>query len=198
MNKSFDESELIQLIADGDRAAFTRLYTRYINNLYRYVYSICKSKEVSEEVVQDIFIKIWVHRDGLSNIKSFNAYLFRSAKNTLLNQIKKSKVEGRVLALVQPDTEESTERSDTKIIYNEYFAIAQAAINLLPEKRRQIVELRTKDDLTLDEIAVKLNISKSVVKKQLYSGMSFVRKYLYENGELTSCLAIYIYFITHH
>lgn len=198
MNKSFDESELIQLIADGDRAAFTRLYTRYINNLYRYVYSICRSKEVSEEVVQDIFIKIWVHRDGLSNIKSFNAYLFRSAKNTLLNQIKKSKVEGRVLALVQPDTEESTERSDTKIIYNEYFAIAQAAINLLPEKRRQIVELRTKDDLTLDEIAVKLNISKSVVKKQLYSGMSFVRKYLYENGELTSCLAIYIYFITHH
>jgi RNA polymerase sigma-70 factor (family 1) len=195
MNKCDNESELIRLVADGDREAFAQLYTQHIHNLYRYIYAICRSKEISEEIVQDIFVKLWTNRKNLNSINSFKAYLYRSAKNMLLNQIKKNKVKERVLALVHPNTEESTERSDEKIIYDQYFAMAQKAINLLPEKRRQIVELRTKEDLTLDEIAAKLNISKSVVKKQLYSGMDFVKKYLCKYGELTGFLVIYILLI---
>jgi RNA polymerase sigma-70 factor (ECF subfamily) len=68
--------------------------------------------------------------------------------------------------------------------------MAQHAIDLLPEKRKQIFKLRLNDDLTLDEIALKLHISKSVVKKQLYAGVSFVRKYLYKHGEI---IAVFLY-----
>jgi RNA polymerase sigma-70 factor (ECF subfamily) len=121
----------------------------------------------------------------LTNVVSFQAYVYRAAKNLLLDHIKKSKTEAQVLVMVQPLSEESAERSDAYINYKDFYLLAQDAINMLPEKRRQIVELRTKDELSLDEIAAKLSISKSTVKKQLYSGMDFVRKHMLAHGELT-------------
>jgi RNA polymerase sigma-70 factor (ECF subfamily) len=149
---------------------------------------ICKSKELTEEIVQCVFIKIWERRESLENITSFRFYLYRSAKNLLLDHIRRNKAEAKILAMVQPESEESQERSDDHINLKDYHLIAQEAINLLPEKRRQIVELRTKYDLSLDEIAIKLSISKGTVKKQLYSGMDFVRKYIHNHSELTIAL----------
>ncbi|WEA00515.1 RNA polymerase sigma factor [Mucilaginibacter sp. SJ] len=180
-----DESELLARLSKGDRKAFTLLYNRNINNLYRYIYLICRSSELTEEIVQCVFIKIWERRESLANVVSFRSYVYRSAKNLLLDQIKKSKTEAQALVKVQPLSEESSERSDAKINYKDFYLMAQDAINLLPEKRRQIVELRTKDELSLDEIAEKLSISKATVKKQLYSGMDFVRKHMLAHGELT-------------
>jgi RNA polymerase sigma-70 factor (family 1) len=180
-----DESELLARLSKGDRRAFTVLYNRNINNLYRYIYLICRSSELTEEIVQCVFIKIWERRESLTNVVSFRSYVYRSAKNLLLDQIKKNKTEAQVLVKVQPLSEESSERSDAKINYKDFYLMAQDAINLLPEKRRQIVELRTKDELSLDEIAAKLSISKATVKKQLYCGMDFVRKHMLAHGELT-------------
>jgi RNA polymerase sigma-70 factor (ECF subfamily) len=179
-----DEGELIRRLSLGDRKAFTVLYNRNINNLYRYIYLISKSTELTEEIVQCVFIKIWERRETLENITSFRSYVYRSAKNLLLDHLKRNKTEAKILVMVQPVSEESQERSDDYINYKDYYLMAQDAINLLPEKRRQIVELRTKEELSLDEIAVKLSISKATVKKQLYTGMDFVRKYMHSHSEL--------------
>ena len=183
-----DERELIKQIAGGDRKAFTINYSRYLHNLYRYIYLFTKSKETSEEIIQAVFIRIWERREKLADIISFKAYLYRSAKNLLLDQIRRTRVQEKAFFALTPDTEESHEASDAGIIYKQYYQIAQDAISLLPEKRKQIVELRTRDDLTLDEIAEKLSISKGVVKKQLYAGMAFIREYLQKEAELTSAL----------
>ncbi|RZK68227.1 MAG: sigma-70 family RNA polymerase sigma factor [Pedobacter sp.] len=159
------------------------------------MFLICKSTEVTEEVVQCVFIKIWERREMLGNVVSFQAYLYRSAKNRLLDYIKKTKTEARLLDTLQPISEESDDRADEHVNYKDFYEVAQQAINLLPEKRRQIVEMRTKEDLSLDEIALKLSISKSVVKKQLYSGMGFVKKYMQSHGELTATLLLFDYWI---
>ncbi|MEO6522876.1 MAG: sigma-70 family RNA polymerase sigma factor [Mucilaginibacter sp.] len=190
MPVNFDENDLIKRVSGGDRVAFTELYTRYLDNLYRYVYLICKSKEVSEEIVQNIFVKIWIQREGLESIHSFKSYIYRSAKNALLDHLKKIKVEEKALAIVQYSTDDSYNDADNRIIYKEYYQLTQKAISLLPEKRKQIVELRTQDDLSLDEISAKLCISKSVVKKQLYTGMDFIRKYLSKYAELAKLILI--------
>ncbi|PSL43920.1 RNA polymerase sigma-70 factor (ECF subfamily) [Chitinophaga niastensis] len=183
-----DERELIQRISTGDRQAFTMLYTQYLDGLYQYIYLFTRSRGASEEIIQDTFVKIWERRESLEEIQSFKAYLYRAAKNLLLDEIRRNQVATKVLGILKQDTEESPENADDKIIFSQYYQIAQEAINLLPEKRKLIVELRTRDHLTLDEIAEKLSISKSVVKKQLYAGMSFVRKYLYKYGELTATM----------
>jgi len=190
-----DEADLLRQVSEGDRKAFTILYSRYLNQLYRYIYLFTKSKEISEEIVQNVFIKIWTNRQALTNITSFKGYLYRSAKNLLLDEIRKNQVQTKVHLTLMPRTEESHMESDAIIIYNQYYQIAQDAINLLPEKRKQIVELRIKHHMTLDEIAIELSISKSVVKKQLYAGLYFIKAYLRKYAEIEPCMLPFMYLL---
>lgn len=197
-NKSYfvnDECDLLKCIAGGDRKVFTLVYTRYLNELYRYVYLFTKSKKRTEEIVQAIFVKIWDHREALINVVNFKSYVFRCARNLLLDEARRSQVRQKILYNVMPLTETSSEYSDSKIIYGQYFQITQEAIHLLPEKRKLIVELHTRDELSLDEIAAQLSISKGVVKKQLYAGLAFVRDYFQKNAELTSTLVFLFFFV---
>ena len=196
MNKSeleFDEPDLLERIASGDRKAYSILYNQYLGGLSRYIYLFSKSKETSEEIVQDIFIMIWEKRETLTSINSFKSYLYRSAKNLLLDEIRKNQVKAKAAVILKPQTEESHEKADERLIYDEYYKIAEKAIELLPEKRKRIFLLRTREELSLDEIAEQLAISKSVVKKQLYAGISFVRKYMQQHGIQVSVILVNIF-----
>lgn len=188
MKVLFNEPELINRIAIGDREAFTQFYTAYLKNIYKYVYSICYVKETSEEIVQELFLKVWENRENLVKVKSVKAYLYQSAKHLLFDYIRRLQVESKALDIIELNALIGENYTDNHFIYSEYYQMAQQAIDLLPEKRKQIFKLRLNDELTLDEIALKLHISKSVVKKQLYAGVSFVRKYLYKHGEIVAIL----------
>jgi RNA polymerase sigma-70 factor (family 1) len=190
MKPLLNESDLIQLISKGDQEAFSLFYKTYLNNLSGYVFTICNDKETSEEIVQDLFLKIWENRSQLPYITAVKSYLYRSAKNLLLDRIRRSRAESKVLDVIEMDNRGRESNSEHDLIYKEYYTMAQHAIELLPEKRKEIFKLRLDDGLSLDEIACKLCISKSVVKKQLYSGISFVRKYLYQHGQIIAMLLI--------
>ncbi|UOE47501.1 RNA polymerase sigma-70 factor [Mucilaginibacter sp. SMC90] len=191
MKALFCEPELIDLIAQGDRKAFAQFYAAHLGNVYKYVFSITYSKETSEEIVQELFLKVWENRESLPRIKFIKTYLYQSAKNLLLDYIRRLKVESRVMDVIELHTPAGENYTENHLVYNEYYQIARQAINLLPEKRRKIFELRLNDGLSLDEIAMKLKISKSVVKKQLYAGVNFVRKYLSKHSEI-AVLALYL------
>jgi RNA polymerase sigma-70 factor (ECF subfamily) len=190
MEKKVDDSDLVLLIAEGDRAAFKLLYTRYLNNLYRYAFLICNNKETSEEIVQELFVKVWEKRANLTRVNSIKAYLYRCTKNMLLDYVRKQQMESRIYDLLQQSTPSSATDCDSRVIYSQYYSLIREAIQQLPKKRRQIVEMRTYDELSLDEIAANLSISKSVVKKQLYQGISFVRSYLHHEAELIILIAV--------
>ncbi|SEA02178.1 RNA polymerase sigma factor [Pedobacter hartonius] len=182
MKPQLSEAELLNLISNGDQEAFAIIYTTHLNNIYRYVFSICYAKETSEEIVQELFIKVWENREHLIHVISLKPYLYRSAKNLLLNHVHRSKIKSKVFDLIElAKQKEVNSTSDSALMYNDYYRIAQRAIDLLPEKRKQIFRLRLNDELSLDEIASKLCISKSVVKKQLYNGIGFVRRYLHKH-----------------
>lgn len=176
--KQSDE-ELMARATLGCRNAYALLYSRYVNQLYRYVFLFCKSKETSEEIVQDVFLKIWENREKLQTIGCFKAFVFRTTKNMLLDYYRRRKTEMKAFEVLAMQPETDAEFSDSKLIYSQHCLLIQQAISKLPPKRREIVEMRTQEDLSLDEIAGRLAISKSVVKKQLYQGMAFVRTYMH-------------------
>jgi RNA polymerase sigma-70 factor (ECF subfamily) len=178
-----DEKTLLTAIAGGDRAAFKSLYTHYLEDVFRYIYLFTKSKETGEEIVQAVFVKIWEKRQALTEVQSFKSYLFRCAKNHLLDEIRRNNVGAKVMRHLKSDTTVYSHNADEKLVYDQYCQIAQKAIDLLPAKRRQIVILRTRDEFSFDEIAAFLSISKSVVKKQLYAGVMFIRSYMKKHGE---------------
>jgi RNA polymerase sigma-70 factor (family 1) len=185
-----EEKTLLAIVATGDRQAFTKLYTTHLNGLYRYIFLFTKSKEEAEEILQDIFIKIWVNREKLSEIDSFKSYLFRFAKNKLLDKIRHSQIRQRVLSEIKRTKNVSETTTSDQCAYREYYKVVQQAIEKLPPKRKLIFRLNIENGLSQDEIARELNISKSVVQKQTYRASLFVREYLFKHGEISFSILI--------
>ena len=181
----YDENALLLLAATGDRQAFTQLYKAHLNNCYNYIFLFTKSKEETEEILQEVFVKIWEGREKLANVQSFKNYLLKSAKNKLLDHVRKEQIRHRVLTEIKRNNSIVQENTNDDFAYREYYRIVQDAIEKLPPKRKLIFRLNTENGLSHNEIAVQLNISKSVVKNQLYKAYDFVRQYLSKHGEFS-------------
>jgi len=192
---TFNEKSLLALIAIGDRNAFLQLYTTYLNNLYRYIFQFTKSKQDTEEILQDIFIKIWENRGKLSEVDCFQNYLLRCAKNKVLDNIRHLKISQRALSEIKRTTNIAENTTSDQCAYREYYQVVKVAVEKLPPKRKIIFSLAIENGLSHDEIAFQLNISKSVVKKQIYKASHFVREYLFQHGEISFTLLI-TYFLS--
>ena len=190
MSGVLTEQELLKRVAAGDRKAFTQLYTGWLNNVHDYVHFFTRSAETTEELVQEIFIKIWEHHHRLAAVRSFKSYLFRIAKNTVIDHVRHQQVRHKVLRNLEQQAITAHTDTEQQLTYTAYYNTVQAAIERLPEKRKLIFRLSTQEGLSHDEIATLLHISKSVVKKQLYAAFDFVRQYLYQQGEFSLCLLI--------
>lgn len=186
----YDEKALLARVAQGDRQAFGQLYSNYLSSLYQYIFLFTKSKEESEEVLQDIFIKIWEHREKLLEVESFKNYLFRFAKNKLLDKFRHLQIRLAVLAEIRRSRNYAGSFTSDECDYREYYRMVQQAIEKLPRRRKLIFRLNIENGFSQDEIARELRISKSVVQKQIYRATDFVRKYLFEHGEISFLLLL--------
>ena len=188
--QEFDEHVLLERLVASDHSAFTQLYTMYLGNLYRYVSLFFPDKAAAEEIVQDIFIKIWEKREQLAGVKSFRQYLFKAAKNHLLNAIRNEQIKHKVLGHLQQRAEVAAADTQNRVDYRAYAQAVEKAVGLLTPKRKRIFQLSVHEGYSLDEIAGTLRISKPVVKKQLYAAYDFVRAYLQKHGEMTVFLMV--------
>jgi len=188
----YDEEALIRALAAGDRTAYTHLYSGYLQGLQKYVFLFTGNKEVAEEIVQDVFLKIWEKRSRLGELQSFKAYLFRAAKNQLLNHIRREQVRTKAFSYLRLLSEGSPNGHDTlhQFDYRTTTGLLRKAIEGLPKRRKQVFLLSTEEGLTLDEIALRMAISRNVVKKQLYGAYDSIRTYLIEHGELSAWLIL--------
>ncbi|HWK07432.1 MAG TPA: RNA polymerase sigma-70 factor [Puia sp.] len=186
----YNEKELLLLASGGDRIAFTRLYAQYLDHLYKYIFLFTKSPETSEEIIQEVFISIWEHRERLAQVNSFQSYLFRAARNKAVDYTRRRQVEERVLAGYLSEKKETPETPGEAFDYKAYYHLVQEAIDKLPPRRQMIFRMNTEKGLSHDEIARELDISKSAVKNQLYEAYDFVRGYLSQNGEVSFALIL--------
>ncbi|MDR6783035.1 RNA polymerase sigma-70 factor (family 1) [Pedobacter africanus] len=181
-----DENRLLEEAAAGSRTAYTILYTFYLPKLYKYILPFTRfSKEDTEEILHDIFMKIWERKEGLSGIRSFNSYIYSMARNKLVNLHEHSKVKQKAFDYIVNHSELSGNSADQNYIYSQYREVMQRAIDALPPKRRQVFEMSTYEELSQDQIATELKISKSMVKKQLYAATRHVKEYLRLHTDLT-------------
>lgn len=152
----------------NDEAAFRQLFDMYTPGLLRFSYSILKKKELAEEVVSDVFFKVWVHRVKLPEIENFKAYLFTSSRNTALNYLDKEK---RNRAVQLEDIEVPLQMDEicpeTELISKEMREAIATAIDRLPERCKLIYSLAKIEQLRYKEIAEILNISVKTIDHQL-------------------------------
>jgi len=189
MKPSPDESQLLAAVAASDRRAFTELYSTHLTGLQRYVFLFTHSEELAQELTQRAFIGIWERRQQLAGVTHFRAYLYRVAKNLVFDEIRRQQRQASAYAEVQATATPSLLSADSELLRQQSHDLAQALISQLPTKRREIFLLRTQEELSLDEIAQQLTISKSVVKKQLYAALEFMKKHLLPTGHAAAPMA---------
>ncbi len=159
----------------GNSYAFEKLYFKYCKKLYNFVFSICKNREDTEGLVQLVFMKVWEKRTEIDTEQSFSGYIFRIAKNSLLNKIKKKLNERVYLDYLLSRPEDLSNSVEKNINFLELNLEIDRLIKNIPEKRRKIFLLSRMEGLTYREIAAKLNISVNTVNTQISKSLEELR-----------------------
>jgi RNA polymerase sigma-70 factor (family 1) len=190
-----DEAALVRCAADGDQVAFGRLYSFYYPQLYTSLAFIAQSHEDTQEIIHEVFLKIWKTKESLVLVRSFEDYAYTIAKNLLFNQLKRKKVSQRILQSLSDQSVRNTGPSpDEEYLYKQYYQTAISAINQLPEQKQRIFLLRTQEGLSLGDIANEMGISVSAVKKHLYAALASVKEALRQKqGDILILLFIYFF-----
>jgi RNA polymerase sigma-70 factor (family 1) len=170
-----NESELIKQVISGSERAFSKLFDGYYKSLGDYVYRLTESLEITEEIVQDVFIKIWTKKEALSGIESFSNYLFIISRNQTYNFLRK-KANEKVRQLEwEKDFEENSILNDDDKTGEFYRSLLEKAIEKLPPQQKKVYLLSRNERLKYEEIAQKLNISPETVKKHMKLAIKFLK-----------------------
>lgn len=161
--------ELQQRVAlYNDMEAYKQLYELFFSPLYRFSYSIIKSKEAAEEIVSDVFIKIWEMRQELHKVNELNVYLYVVTKNYSLNYITRT-FKNPVVCLDEIEVESlfSLPSPEEMLITADMNKRIIRAVSELPSQCRLIFQLVKEDGLKYKEVAAILNISVLTVRNQV-------------------------------
>lgn len=185
----------MQRCVEGDREAFATLYSFYSPLLFKALYPLTqKSKEDTEEIIQELFLTIWNKRDKMLTIRSFRPFVFRLARNKVIDWYRKKEVKKDYSTFYNEYTKDDAVNVSDELLFEEYYSIAMDAIEKLPARQKQIFNLRHDNDLSLNEIADKLQISIHGVKKQLYEATRFIKEYLLKHGDWLVSLPFLFFF----
>ncbi len=170
-----EESRIIRLLKEGDRGAFSLLYKRYWQKVYGFCRLYLNSRERAEDVVQEVFIKLWEARELLREDDSPEGFLFIVTRNLVFNQYRKE-VNGDYYKMTVLSALESSYDIEEEIAARDLGRYIDRLIEELPEKRRQIFNLSRKAHKSHKEIALLLGISEKTVENQIREALRFLRK----------------------
>lgn len=170
-----EDNELILLLKQNSKEAFTALYKKYWRQVYNFSRLYLTNQDTAEEVVQEVFIKVWEGRDFMREDDNFKGLMFIITRNLIFNQHRKNLNEDfykmTVLAAME-DSYDIEEEIEAKNL-SEYIDML---INELPPRRREIFNLSRKGNKSYKEIAELLNISEKTVENQISEALKYLRK----------------------
>lgn len=194
MDKKYHGEQLTKLLKQGNILAFDEIYKEYCQRLYGFVIKFVKQKEDAEEIVQEVFLKIWESREKLDIYSSFEAYLFTMAYNITINMLRKRMHQDKYVNHLK-SIQTLGEAADTidEVEYGELTAKVKSLLDQLSPRQREIFYLSREKGLSHDAIAEKLNISANTVKNHLVSSLKFLRSNL-DNSLLINILFVSLFF----
>lgn len=174
LNSNSDQSKLLYELSQGNELAFTKLYNEYKNVVFSTALKITKSRMLAEEVVQDVFLKIWQNHKNLAEITNIENYLFIISRNHIFDMIKKI---ARDTSLVVDSNYKNTSTNDTEdaIKDDQYNIILNQIVGQLPPQQQKIYKMAKWDGLSHQKIGEDLGISTETVKKHMAQALKFVR-----------------------
>lgn len=187
---SSNESALLLRIVDGDELSYTLLVEKYWKRVLQHALSFVKSYPVAEELTQDIFIQIWEKRKKLSEVNSFENYLFIASRNLIISHIRKKLTETD--SLKGEKLQELFFKPDEQYEFQELLGIINEGAALLQEPRRSVFLLSRMEGRDSDYISKELGIAKRTVRWHLVQALNFLRNYLHKHYNINLLTLIFL------
>ncbi len=184
-DKSYTEQRLLQNAAAGNSKAFTELYNLYSDKLYSFSLRLTESPELAQDIVQNVFLKLWKDKTQLRDVENFNSYVYRMARNQALNAFKRMTNETIILARIQRELEVYEMNAEENMHYKEVESLLTSVVKELPPQQNLVYKLSKEQGLKNNEIALLLKISPYSVKNHLAVALQTIRECLrnYRNAE---------------
>ncbi|GAA4314118.1 RNA polymerase sigma-70 factor [Mucilaginibacter gynuensis] len=186
------ENGILQKIAAGDELAFQILYNKNFDRIARFTYKICKSDMVTEEIVQDVFCKVWQNRHDLAHVNNIEAYLFSIARNKTIDFLRRLAIETSIIQNLRMQIDEAQNSVEEQLDADSLMAVINEALSSLSVQKQQIFELSKLQGLSHDEIAEKMHLSKSTVKNHLSETLKHLKKYILNNPKNSTLISLYL------
>jgi RNA polymerase sigma-70 factor (family 1) len=169
--------KLLKQIAAGDEHAFRVLYDHWQPKLSSFIFGITKSKEITDEIVQDAFLKIWMSRETLAEINNFKAYLFLICKNQSINALKKALSQYKIIQTTSTfsDVADDSESNEHKEMV---MGLIDESIHQLSPRQKEVFLLHRYEKLTYQQIADQLGIGRESVKTHLQSALKSITSHI--------------------
>jgi RNA polymerase sigma-70 factor (ECF subfamily) len=177
--------EWFKQIAGGDETAFRNLFDTYWEHLYSVALLLTKSETLAEDIVQEIFLKIWNKREELPEVKKPDSYLFIIARNHIYNVLKQQQREEQYTKHVFDWFEGAKENPESELLFKESTALLNKAVGNLTAQQQAVYKLTREQGLSYNEVAAQLNISPNTVKNHLTIALKYIREYLRHHASPT-------------
>ncbi|OQP66330.1 hypothetical protein A3860_12565 [Niastella vici] len=185
---------LINLLAEGNEAAFRELYLSYFDRIYSAALAYLKVHEQAEDITQQVFLKIWEKRHSLVKVENVENYLFIIARNAIFNQFSRLATQRKNIQYVRELFEEELVNSEEMMIRKQERAILEKAVNQLPTRQQEAYRLSREKGLSYEEIAQVMNISKPTVREYIVNSRHFIRECLLQYKDQLISLLLYVAF----
>lgn len=172
-----NERDLFLRIANGDEVAFSIIFNTYRNKIYTVAYKLTESRTYAEEILQDVFLKIWLKRNSITEINDFTSWIFIITRNHTFSYLKKIATLEKRNKISPENFPGSSVLADSLLIEKDFQGVLADALSKLTPQQKQVFYLSRTEGLKREEIAKKLGISPETVKIHLAHAIKNVRAY---------------------
>ena len=193
LSKENINQDLLNRLKNGDMLAFDQVYEQYFHKLFSFVFKILKNEAEADDIVQEVFVKIWQSRYKLGEYKLLNSYIFTIAYNGSVDLIRKRINNNKYIEhLKNSSTVHGLPTSISEIEFNELNSQVEKLIANLPERQKRVYLLHREEGLTYPEIAEQLGISKNTVENHMVKALKYLRQNM-DNSLFINLLFAYLF-----
>ncbi|EDM36259.1 RNA polymerase ECF-type sigma factor [Pedobacter sp. BAL39] len=187
----FSEQELLTEIAGGNQRAFKVIYDSYYRKIFSYALKYVKSETDAEEIIQEVFLKLWLRDPNSLPIGNLDGYFQVLVRNRSIDVLRRKVLENHVDLDVAVNWQEAHNHTEELIILKDTKKVLDEGIKLLTPQQRQVYKLCHQDGLKYEEAAKELNLSVSTVHSHMKLALKFLREYLKQHTDIAALLVIF-------
>ncbi|MGJ1534889.1 RNA polymerase sigma factor [Sphingobacterium multivorum] len=187
-------NKLLIALSDGDEHAFFTLYDQYSHALFSTIFRMVKDRQVSEEIVQDVFLKVWQKRSTIDPNRSFKSWIFTIAKNDVISWYRKLAKETAMQENLYHHFEQLYLMETESDMHEKQAELLERALNTLSERRKEIFVLCKLEQKSYEEVAQKLNISVSTVSNAMVKSNQHIRQFVQDHYDEILLILVTFYF----